>query len=107
MGLFSFLFRKGDNSKLIEALKSGAMLVDVRSPGEYFSGSIPGAINVPMETVRQHTAKFKGDKPVVVFCRSGLRSAAVKRILAQQGITEVVDGGSLVNVQDVLDKMKG
>ena len=51
MGLFSFLFRKGDNSKLIEALKSGAMLVDVRSPGEYSSGSIPGAINVPMETV--------------------------------------------------------
>ena len=44
---------------------------------------------------------------MVVFCRSGLRSAAVKRILAQQGITEVVDGGSLVNVQDVLDKMKG
>ena len=49
----------------------GAFLVDVRTPGEFHSGHIPGSVNLPLE--RLETAPLPGG-PLFVYCRSGQRS---------------------------------
>jgi len=79
-----------------EKIKNGAIVVDVRSPMEYASGSVAGSINIPMEHVPYRLNEF-GSKtqPVVVFCRSGNRSGMVKNFLEQAGFKDVVNGGGL------------
>jgi len=99
MGFFSALFGKPDNSRLIDALKNGALLVDVRTPAEFSAGSVKGAINIPLAKIPNELAKFKGKKNIVVFCRSGSRSAQAKSILEQNGIRQVINGGTWRNVE--------
>jgi rhodanese-related sulfurtransferase len=79
---------------LAEVVKNGALLVDVRSKTEYQSGSVKGAKNVPLESIVQRLDEFKGKDQIVVFCRSGNRSAQAKRILESKGINNVINGGT-------------
>ncbi|TVQ05895.1 MAG: rhodanese-like domain-containing protein [Leptolyngbya sp. DLM2.Bin27] len=52
-----------------------ALLVDVREPAEYGAGHIPGAINMPLRSLAQHLDGIARDRPVVLYCSSGYRSA--------------------------------
>ena len=73
------LFGGSDNTELQNAINDKAtFLVDVRSPGEFKSGSVKGAVNIPLNTLQSSLAKFKNKKGVVVFCASGMRSAQAK-----------------------------
>lgn len=87
---------------LTEALNGGAYLVDVRTPAEFSAGSVKGAVNIPLDAISKHLGKFAGKKSIVVFCRSGNRSGQAKRILDQNGINNVIDGGTWQNVQQLL-----
>ena len=87
---------------LTEALNGGAYLVDVRTPAEFSAGSVKGAFNIPLDAISKHLGKFAGKKSIVVFCRSGNRSSQAKRILDQNGINNVMDGGTWQNVQQLL-----
>lgn len=100
-GLLKNLFAAPDNSQLAAAIKDGAFLVDVRTPAEFASGSVRGAINIPLGTVQVQLAKFKNKKSIVLFCRSGSRSSQAKSILEQNGFQNVVNGGTLQNVKGV------
>jgi phage shock protein E len=104
MNFFSALFGTTDNTKLKEAIAEGAFLVDVRSAGEFASGSAKGAVNIPLDRINSQLAKFKGKKNIVVFCRSGNRSAQAKSILEQNGFQNVVNGGTWNKVSECLDK---
>ncbi len=75
---------------------AGAKLVDVRSPGEFASGHIDGAINVPVSELATRTGEL-GDKskPVVVYCASGMRSASAASMLRRAGFAEVHDLGAI------------
>lgn len=97
-GLFKSMLG-GDNSQLIEAIKNGAFLVDVRSEGEFTSGSVKGAVNIPLDRLGSQLSKFKGKEHIVVFCRSGNRSSMAKNMLAQNGFKNVINGGSWQNVK--------
>ena len=100
MGLFSFLTGNNNNNvQLVQAIKDGALLVDVRSPAEFRSGSVPGAINIPLDTITQQLSRFKGAKNIVVFCRSGNRSRMAEQILKQNGYTMVINGGTWQQVR--------
>lgn len=100
MGFFSNLFGGNvSNEELANHVKNGAMLVDVRSQGEFASGSAKGAVNIPLDAIQGQMAKFKNKKHIVVFCRSGNRSGQAKAILNQYGISNVTNGGTW---QDVL-----
>ncbi len=68
--------------------------------GEFASGSVPGAVNIPLDRVEQSLSRFKGHEAVVVFCRSGMRSSQALDILQRNGIKEVVNGGSWEKVRD-------
>lgn len=98
MGFFSAIFGTTDNTELTEVIKEGAFLVDVRSAGEFASGSVKGAVNIPLDRIQSQLAKFKGKKNIVVFCRSGNRSAQAKSILEQSGFKNVINGGTWSNV---------
>jgi rhodanese-related sulfurtransferase len=77
-------------------VQEGAKLVDVRSAAEFGSGHIPGAVNVP---VNELGAKLKSlgpkDKPVIVYCASGTRSAMARSVLKAQGFEKVFNLGSM------------
>ncbi len=70
-------FYKVDDVAGLKRLQSNAQaqVVDVREPAEYGAGHIPGAINIPLRTLAQHLDQIEGDRPVVLYCSSGYRSA--------------------------------
>ena len=68
-------------------VEEGATLVDVRSPAEYNSGHIDGAINIPLQVVGQRMSEIPTDHEVVVYCLSGARSGAAMRQLQANGYT--------------------
>jgi phage shock protein E len=80
-------------------LQNGAQLIDVRTPGEFASGHIKGAVNLPLDELPRQLAKIKTDRPVIVCCASGMRSGAAKRLLTAQGYAEVHNGGGWTSLQ--------
>ncbi|MDD5308036.1 MAG: rhodanese-like domain-containing protein [Deltaproteobacteria bacterium] len=77
-------------------IQAGALIVDVRSPGEYADGHYDGAINIPVDELDARLAELgPKDRAVVVYCRSGHRSAKAKARLDAAGFTDVTDGGWL------------
>ena len=102
LGIFKNLFGQKDNTQLKEVIKEGAFLVDVRTPSEFASGSVKGAVNIPLDKISGQLPKFKNKKHIVVFCRSGNRSGQAKSILEKNGFNNVVNGGTWNNVQKVI-----
>lgn len=69
--------------------KDGVMLIDTRTPEEFSFGTIPGAVNIPLDEMREHLAEIPTDKPVVLFCAVGLRGYLAQRILMGRGYRNV------------------
>ncbi len=61
------------------------MLLDVRSPTEVKAGTIPGAVNIPVDELRNRLRELPRDKEMLVFCQVGLRGYLAGRILSQAG----------------------
>jgi phage shock protein E len=70
-------------------------LLDVRTPEEFATGHIHGAVNIPIDVLGNHLSEVPTDQPIVVYCRSGNRSAQASQILAQAGYTNIYDMGGL------------
>lgn len=99
MGFFSNLFGTGNKANVREIIENGAVIVDVRTPGEFAGGHVKGSVNIPLDKIQNNIAKIKNyRKPVVVCCASGMRSSNAKRVLMKNGIEEVYDGGSWLNL---------
>ena len=64
-------------------------LLDVRTEDEFAIGSLPGAINIPLDELRDRIAEVPQDRPVYVFCAVGLRGYLAYRILSQHGYNNV------------------
>jgi phage shock protein E len=89
------LFGLGPKVEYAQLVKQGAIIVDVRSKGEYAGGHIKGSVNIPLDQLGKSIAKLKSkNKPVITCCASGMRSASAKSILKSNGIIEVYNGGS-------------
>lgn len=73
----------------IARLSSETILVDVRTVDEYSLGSIPGAINIPVDELRSRLSELPKNKPIVVTCAIGLRGYLAYRILAQHGYKDI------------------
>ena len=84
---------------LVEKLKSGATIVDVRSTDEFEEEHYPNAINIPVEQMQFRIDEF-GDKSksIVVYCASGARSAYAARILKSVGYSDVMNAGGLYDM---------
>lgn len=70
-------------------------LLDVRTPQEFADGHIEGAVNIPVQVLDQYISQIPDDMPVVLYCRSGNRSAQAVNILESAGFTDLydIDGG--------------
>ena len=66
---------------------SKQMLLDVRTPAEFSTGSMPGAVNIPLANLRQRLGELPRDKKIVVFCRVGLIAYNAARLLDSHGFT--------------------
>ena len=75
-------------------MNENALVVDVRSHGEFQTGHVPGSLNVPIDEIYEHVERLKEEnKPIVLCCASGMRSARATRILQGIGI-DACNGGS-------------
>jgi rhodanese-related sulfurtransferase len=84
--------RTTDYTQLMEL---GAIIVDVRTSGEFSTGHIQGSVNIPVDRITHNVAKLKAKKkPIITCCASGMRSATAKSILQSNGVAEVYNGGS-------------
>jgi len=84
----------GPKIDLSELVKDGAIILDVRTKGEYVSGHIRGSVNIPVEQLHKNLHKLKDKKrTVITCCESGMRSSSAKGILTTNGFTNVHNGG--------------
>jgi len=83
---------------LAEALSQNPLIIDVRNPEEFATGTVPGAINIPSHLVPLRLAEIPKDKPVIVFCQSGSRSGLTKNFLLREGYANCVNGGAMATV---------
>lgn len=89
-----------DPAQAIRLLDAGtAQAVDVREPDEYAAGHIPGAVLLPVGQVREKAAALLPDKAarLLVYCRTGRRSAAACKQLQQMGYTAVANLGGILS----------
>ena len=94
------LFGFGPKVDYAALVKQGAVILDVRSPGEYKQGHIKGSINAPLNDLSKHLSKLKKDSTVITCCASGMRSASAKSILKSNGFTQVHNGGGWSSLQN-------
>lgn len=98
LALFLLFKRAGQVSTKAAAqyLKQGALVIDVRTPGEFNSGHLPKAINIPLDQIESLVAsRLKNkDQVLLLHCQSGMRSSAAKKKLAMLGYTRAYNLGS-------------
>lgn len=87
MGIFSNLKSAlfGPSVDYAELVLDGAIIVDVRTPGEFSQGHSVGAINIPMGEFKSRINEMQG-KEVILVCASGMRAAGAKAMLKTAGI---------------------
>lgn len=90
-----------DYSQLV---KNGAIILDVRTKGEYAGGHIKGSINIAVDQLSKNLQQFKNkEQPIITCCASGMRSASAKSILKSNGYTHVHNGGSWSSLQQKIN----
>ena len=77
-----------------QLLSEGALLLDVRTVGEFNKGALDGAINVPLNTLKQSSLGVPANSPILIYCVSGVLSSEAKNHLEEKGHRNVYDLGS-------------
>lgn len=104
MGLLSFLGRQEENQDLKGLVAKGAIVLDVRTPGEFNTGHVVDSKNIPLDSIMASTQELKKlNVPIITCCASGMRSGVAANQLKSVGI-EAVNGGSWYSVKLATDK---
>ena len=99
----SFLSQLFGGGRLKEALKKGAVIIDVRTPNEFDQGRVADSINIPVDRIPINAIRIKEmSRPVIFCCSSGSRSGQAVSIMKAKGLKEVYNGGSWLNVMKLL-----
>lgn len=82
-------------------VKGGAIILDVRTKGEYSGGHIKGSINISLDQLKNSLSRLPDkQKPIITCCASGMRSASAKSLLKTNGYMHVYNGGSWMVLMD-------
>lgn len=94
---FYFVSRSGDISgeAARDLVAKGATLVDVRTTDEFAAGHVPGAINIPVQELAERKVEIDRKAPVVLYCRSGMRSKRAADMLKEAGFGDVHNLGAM------------
>lgn len=88
------LFGIGPKRDYSQLVKEGALLLDVRTKGEYADGHIKNAINIPLDQLGSGLSKLKDkNRCIICCCASGMRSGSAASMLKSRGYTNVYNGG--------------
>lgn len=88
------IFTSGPSADFKAMMEAGALIVDVRTPGEFSQGHIKGSVNIPLDQIGKKIATLKGKNvPIITVCRSGGRSSAAAGLLKNSGV-DVYNGGA-------------
>lgn len=79
--------------------ENGAIVLDVREPGEWATGTLPGSVRMSLGTIPGGMAQLDPATPILVVCRSGNRSLVAAKHLAQHGYRTANLAGGIVAVQ--------
>jgi rhodanese-related sulfurtransferase len=79
--------------KVDEYKKEGAIIVDVRSAGEYGMGHVEGSINIPLQELGERAGELDPQKTVLLCCASGTRSGMAASVLKSKGFQNVHNAG--------------
>lgn len=102
MGIFDFLFKNSVQS-IADYISNGAIILDVRTQREYDSGAISGSKHIPLQDLHNHVKALKGlNKPFVVCCASGVRSAKATKFLNLNNI-EAINGGGWESLNRIIN----
>ena len=83
-----------------EIKSANGQLIDVREPSEYEESHADGAINIPLgDILKADFSKIDSDKPIYVYCRSGVRAGQAKIALEQAGYENITNIGGLIDWQ--------
>jgi phage shock protein E len=101
MGLLDFIF--GNNKERVKAFQNrGAIILDVRTKGEYDQGAIKGSKNIPLQSITSKINEIKKlNKPVITCCASGMRSGNAASVLNSHGV-EAINGGGWLSLSKKL-----
>ncbi len=93
-----FVYKWWNSKRVIAMLpelkKSGAILIDVRSAGEFANGNAPGTINIPLQELGGRLGEVPKYSPIVLCCASGTRSGMAKLLLKKHGYRNVHNIGT-------------
>ena len=105
---FFLLKRTGQISakEALAHLKSGALVIDVRTPSEFNSGHLPSAINLPLDQIETALPRKVRDKSQVLLlhCQSGMRSGVAKKKLNTLGYSNAYNLGSYGRAAEIVSK---
>jgi rhodanese-related sulfurtransferase len=93
MSFLKSLFGLGPKVDYKEAMSNGAIIVDVRTKGEFKGGHIDGSLNIPLPELNKKLNKLDKNKTIITCCASVVRSWSAKNILKSSGF-EAYNGGS-------------
>jgi phage shock protein E len=104
MNIFSIL--GFGNASIKQALKAGAVVIDVRTPHEYDSGHPIDAINIPFDRIAANIERIrKMKRPIIFCCDGGSRSGSSTRLVKARGLKEIYHGGNWENVIRIQKKI--
>jgi len=101
--MFDFLRRVlggGGMEDVREAVTNGALIIDVRTGGEYRGGHVAGSRNIPLDELEHALDTLPKDKPIVFCCASGMRSGNAAHIAKARGFV-ALNGGPWTNVDSI------
>lgn len=103
MGFFNFFGGNNNFDLLIDEGKKDpkGVILDVRTPDEFFGGRVPGALNVPLD--RLGSASLDKAKKYYVYCHSGARSSAACDYLKKQGY-DCLNVGGIMSYRGQLER---
>lgn len=91
---------------IAELIQSGAYsLLDVRTPAEFASGHLPGALHIPMDLLPLNLGVITElPRPIIVYCHSGYRSGIAVEFMQQHNIEGAINGGGLSQLMHLFDQ---
>lgn len=105
MGLLDMFGSNNTLKDVVECRNAGGVIIDVRTKGEYNSGHIPGAVNIPINDLEDAKDSIKKkDTPICVYCLSGVRSTAAAKKLENMGYTNVKNLGALKHYRGKIER---
>ena len=106
---FSLPFLAAAQTYSLDGVQS-KVVIDVRTPEEFATGHVEGAINIPYDAIKPNLpalARIGKDENILLYCRSGRRSAIARESLAELGYRNLQDGGGIGSLASRLKVCKG